>query len=143
MFGLMSWGELLILVIVGLIILGPDRLPGVIKTVVGFIKMARSFVEEKSEKIKDEMGPELASLREPLAEFNKLRDLHPKNIVSQHILGGKTFNDFIGADELKNTVAELSSPYPVPRSGTSSPASREASKEILAGEVPPFDVDAT
>ena len=44
MFGNIGWGEMLVLVIAGLVILGPERLPGAIRWTAGSLKQVREYL---------------------------------------------------------------------------------------------------
>ncbi len=44
MFANLGWGEMLLLVVVGLVVLGPERLPGAIRWTTGAIRQARDYL---------------------------------------------------------------------------------------------------
>lgn len=44
MFANVGWGEMLVLVIAGLVILGPERLPGAIRWTGGAVRQVRDYV---------------------------------------------------------------------------------------------------
>ncbi|RUP35465.1 MULTISPECIES: Sec-independent protein translocase protein TatB [unclassified Gordonia (in: high G+C Gram-positive bacteria)] len=104
MFANLGWGEILILIAAGLIILGPERLPGAISSSLSWFRKARDYVTGATADLRKELGPEFDDLREPLQQLNELRSTSPRALVTKHLLGGddslldpKTYTDL--ADE--------------------------------------------
>ncbi|MEO6793033.1 MAG: Sec-independent protein translocase protein TatB [Mycobacterium sp.] len=129
MFANVGWGEMLILVVVGLVILGPERLPGAIRWTATALRQARDYVTNAADQLRDEMGPEFDDLRAPLSELQKLRGMTPRAALTRHLLDGD--------DSLFTAVGRLAED---PR--TAVPASAATSKPVLEGPAP-FDADAT
>lgn len=127
MFANVGWGEMLVLVVVGLVILGPERLPGAIRWTATALRQARDYVTNAADQLRDEMGPEFEDLRAPLSELQKLRGMTPRAALTRHLLDGD--------DSLFTAVGQLAEE---PR--TAAPAA--ASKPVLGGPAP-FDADAT
>ncbi|MGV9800221.1 Sec-independent protein translocase protein TatB [Mycobacterium sp. NPDC003449] len=88
MFANIGWGEMLILVIAGLVILGPERLPGAIRWTSGALRQARDYVSGATSQLRQDLGPEFDDLREPLAELQKLRGMTPRAAITKHLLDG-------------------------------------------------------
>ncbi|MEV0674092.1 Sec-independent protein translocase protein TatB [Mycobacterium sp. NPDC050441] len=88
MFANIGWGEMLVLVIAGLVILGPERLPGAIRWTSGALKQARDYVSGATSQLRQDLGPEFDDLREPLAELQKLRGMTPRAAITKHLLDG-------------------------------------------------------
>ncbi|MEU4201862.1 sec-independent translocase [Streptomyces sp. NPDC045470] len=82
--------ELVALVILAVLIFGPDKLPKVISDVMGFVRKVRAFSDNAKEDIRSELGPEFKDF-----EFE---DLKPKNFVRKHVLE----NDQYGLQEIRN-----------------------------------------
>ncbi|MEC4019246.1 sec-independent translocase [Streptomyces sp. H27-D2] len=82
--------EVVALVILAVLIFGPDKLPKVIKDVTGFIRKIREFSDSAKEDIRSELGPEFKDF-----EFD---DLNPKNFVRKQFLE----NDDLGLQEIRN-----------------------------------------
>ncbi|MET9295449.1 sec-independent translocase [Streptomyces sp. NPDC003077] len=82
--------ELVALVILAVLIFGPDKLPKVIQDVAGFIRKVRQFSDSAKEDIRSELGPEFKDF-----EFE---DLKPRNFVRKHVLE----NDEYGLQEIRN-----------------------------------------
>ncbi|WAC54860.1 Sec-independent protein translocase protein TatB [Gordonia sp. SL306] len=88
MFSSIGWGEILVLLAAGLIILGPDRLPGAISWTMKSIRQVRDYATGATDQLKDELGPEFDELRKPLSELNELRGMTPRAMVTKHLLDG-------------------------------------------------------
>ncbi|MCG7635041.1 MULTISPECIES: Sec-independent protein translocase protein TatB [Gordonia] len=88
MFSSIGWGEIAILVVAALVILGPERLPGAVSWTMQSLKKVREYATGASAQLKDELGPEFDDLRKPLADLNELRGMTPRSIVTKHLLDG-------------------------------------------------------
>jgi sec-independent protein translocase protein TatB len=127
MFANVGWGEMLVLVVVGLVILGPERLPGAIRWTANALRQARDYVTNATDQLRDEIGPEFDDLRAPLSELQKLRGMTPRAALTKHLLDGD--------DSLFTAVGALAAePRTVP------PAPAVAPKPDGPA---PFDTDAT
>ena len=88
MFANVGWGEMLVLVIAGLVILGPERLPGAIRWTSSALRQARDYVSGATSQLREDLGPEFDDLREPLSQLNKLRGMTPRAALTKHLLDG-------------------------------------------------------
>jgi sec-independent protein translocase protein TatB len=130
MFANIGWGEMLVLVIAGLVILGPERLPGAIRWTSGALRQARDYISGATSQLRDDLGPEFDDLREPLSELNKLRGMTPRAALTKHLLDG---DDSIFTGKLdKPQEKPLSAPAPQPVAPPDAPPATT-----------PFDTDAT
>jgi sec-independent protein translocase protein TatB len=132
MFANVGWGEMLVLVIAGLVILGPERLPGAIRWTSGALRQARDYISGATSQLREDLGPEFDDLREPLNELNKLRGMTPRAALTKHLLDGDD-SIFTGKFDRPEPSPEkpLSAPPPQPAAPAESPATT------------PFDTDAT
>ncbi|MGS0688581.1 Sec-independent protein translocase TatB [Nakamurella sp. GG22] len=105
MFGL-SWGQIGIIVLVGLFVLGPERIPTAVSFVTGGLRKARSMAEGAQAGLRHEIGPELDELRRQIADLQslvnvqELHDLHPQRLISKNLLGDEFsggLSGFLGA----------------------------------------------
>ena len=115
MFGL-GWGEVAVLMLVALFVVGPERLPGFAAEAGRTLRSLRKQVKGLTDDLKTELGPEFADV--------DLRSLHPRTFVQKHLLEDdaeepSTFDLLGGA------------------AGTTS------GPPLAPGEPPPWDVDAT
>src|SRR5258705_8418144 len=131
MFANIGWGEMLVLVVVGLVVLGPERLPGAIRWTSSALRQARDYLSGMTTQLREDMGPEFDDLREPLSELNKLRGMTPRAALTKHLFDGDDSlftGNFDQPDE-----KPVSSPAPQP----------VAPPEPAQPAVTPFDTDAT
>ena len=88
MFANLGWGEMLLLVVVGLVVLGPERLPGAIRWTTGAIRQARDYLTGATGQLREELVPEFDDLRAPINELQKLRGMTPRAALTKHLLDG-------------------------------------------------------
>lgn len=88
MFANIGWGEMLVLVVVGLVILGPERLPGAIRWTSTALRQARDYLSGVTNQLREDIGPEFDDLRGPLSELQKLRGMTPRAALTKHLLDG-------------------------------------------------------
>ena len=74
MFDHLGWSELIVLAIVGLVVLGPDRLPKAAADAAKWLRQLRTMARNATQDLKAELGPEMADL--------DLASLHPRRLVS-------------------------------------------------------------
>ena len=103
--------ELAVIMLVAVLVFGPDKLPELAKQAGGMLRKARDFANAARDELRDELGPEYADL--------ELRDLDPRTIVRKHII------------EAMNDAEADARPK------------RRGLRPLAAGELPPYDVDAT
>jgi sec-independent protein translocase protein TatB len=132
MFANVGWGEMLVLVVVGLVVLGPERLPGAIRWTAAALRQARDYLSGMTSQLREDIGPEFDDLREPLSELQKLRGMTPRAALTKHLFDGDD-SLFTG----KFDRPSLAEPVVPP-----SPPSTPASEPPAAGPAP-FDADAT
>ncbi|GAC81473.1 sec-independent protein translocase protein TatB [Gordonia malaquae] len=102
MFSSIGWGEIVVLLAAGLIILGPERLPGAVSWTLQSIRKVRDYATGASGQLRDEMGTDFEQFREPIQQINELRQMTPKGIVTKHLLGG----DSTAVDDLGRSVRD-------------------------------------
>src|SRR6059058_1519031 len=71
--------ELMVLAIVGVIIVGPDRLPGFARDAARMIRTLRDMATGARAQLRDELGPEFADV--------DLRNLNPRTALQRVVLG--------------------------------------------------------
>jgi sec-independent protein translocase protein TatB len=133
MFANVGWGEVLVLIVVGLVVLGPERLPGAIRWTSSALRQARDYLSGMTTQLREDMGPEFDDFREPLSELQKLRGMTPRAALTKHLLDGddSLFRSF---EQPPMTPApETPAPQPMMTPQKIQPASGPA----------PFDPDAT
>jgi sec-independent protein translocase protein TatB len=129
MFANVGWGEMLVLVIAGLVILGPERLPGAIRWTSSALRQARDYISGATSQLREDLGPEFEDLREPLSELNKLRGMTPRAALTKHLLDG---DDSLFTGKFDDPVTPPVPPVTPPLAATPEPPATT-----------PFDTDAT
>ncbi|TKV60403.1 Sec-independent protein translocase TatB [Nakamurella flava] len=88
MFGL-SWTQIGIIVVVGVFVLGPERIPTAVRFVADGTTKVRGMVSGAQDGLRREIGPELDELRRQVAELQGLRDLIDlRDLHPQRLIGG-------------------------------------------------------
>jgi sec-independent protein translocase protein TatB len=144
--------ELVVLGVVGLIILGPDRLPGLARDAARMLRTLRDLAQGARTQLRDELGPEFAEL--------DLRNLNPRTAIQRAVLGDdvdlrslnpRTYlqDTLLGGDEKAtepDSADAVSYDYGDGDAGQVSltkPAGGSRPQPLGRGEAAPFDPDAT
>ena len=135
MFGNLSWEHILVLVVVGLVVLGPERLPGAIRWTSDALRQAREYLSGVSSQLREDMGPEFDDLRGHLGELQKLRGMTPRAALTKHLLDGDD-SFFTGNFDKPVNGAPNGAGSPAPQPG---PA---AAQRLTEGPAP-FDAEGT
>ncbi|MGA8211412.1 MAG: sec-independent translocase [Nocardioidaceae bacterium] len=69
--------EMLVLLIVGVLVFGPDRLPDFARQAGRFVRQVRQFTQAARDDIRAELGPEFADF--------ELSDLDPRRAVRKYV----------------------------------------------------------
>ncbi|MCX2183568.1 sec-independent translocase [Streptomyces sp. SKN60] len=143
--------ELVTLVVLAVLIFGPDKLPKVIQDVSRFIRKVREFSDSAKADIRSELGPEFKDF-----EFE---DLNPKNFIRKQLAENEDFkelNELRSTFDLKKEMNEVADAVhgresqPSSSSSSSAPAVTSGKPDLLKkqdkpdnAERPPYDYDAT
>jgi sec-independent protein translocase protein TatB len=136
-FANLSWEHILVLVVVGLVILGPQRLPGAIHWTANALRQARDYLSGVTSQLREDIGPEFDELRGPLSELQKLRGMTPRAALTKHLLDGDD-SFFTGNFDRPVNGAPAK---PVEPSGPA-PGGPTVGAQHAPGQTP-FDIDAT
>lgn len=146
MFSNIGWGEMLILVIAGLVILGPERLPGAIRWTSSALRQVRDYVSGATSQLREDLGPEFDDLREPLSELQKLRGMTPRAALTKHLLDGDDsfFTGKFDAEKSANKPEDKPVEKPITQAQTNgSTPQPPATDPSVTPTATPFDSDAT
>ncbi|MEJ5919444.1 Sec-independent protein translocase protein TatB [Corynebacterium sp. H78] len=88
MFTNVGWGEILVLFIVGLVLIGPERLPKLIADVRAMILAARTAIDDAKQSLAGEFGEDFDELRKPLEDIGQLRSLNPRTAITRTLFDG-------------------------------------------------------
>ncbi|MPZ65351.1 MAG: Sec-independent protein translocase subunit TatB [Pseudonocardiaceae bacterium] len=129
MFGNIGWSEFLILVVAGLFIFGPERLPTAAAWLGRTVRQVREYATGAREQLRSELGPEFDELRKPLDDLRGIRNFNPRRMATRQL-----FEDLDDEPDYKPKPNGYATP---PGRGTPIP------KPLQPGERAPFDPDAT
>jgi len=135
-FDSVGWGEIVVLVVAGLFILGPERLPSAAAWVGRSIRQVKEYANGAREQLRGELGPEFDELRKPLEELRGLRDFNPRNVVKRTLFDDPAPVKPNGFAPGPNLTKSNGSPQP-------HPATPPAPESLARNERPPIDPDAT
>ncbi|WP_369190043.1 sec-independent translocase [Streptomyces sp. R08] len=137
--------ELVTIIVLAVLVFGPDKLPKVIQDVMRTIRKIREFSESAKADIREELGPEFK-------DFD-FEDLNPKTFLRKQL-----DNDELGLKEIRNgfdlkkEMAEVTEAVQSADTPSSSPSSSSGSGRLdmtkkpedpEKDDRPPFDADAT
>lgn len=105
--------ELTVIAFVAVLVFGPDKLPELAQQAGRFLHKAKTFANNARDELRTELGPAYSDL--------ELRDLDPRTIVRKHVI--EAMEDAEAEDEASTQ--------------------RKGLRPLAAGEVPPYDVEAT
>lgn len=130
-----GWGEFLILIVAGLLILGPERLPSAAAWLGRTVRQVRDYANGAREQLRNELGPEFDELRAPLEDLRGLRGFNPRGFTPRSALTRHLFDDLDG-DALSGAIKP---------NGYAAPPGRDTPvyRPLQPGERAPFDPDAT
>ncbi|AKK02828.1 Sec-independent protein translocase subunit TatB [Corynebacterium epidermidicanis] len=104
MFTNVGWGEILVLFIIGLIFIGPERLPKVIQDVRAALLAARTAIDNAKKGLNDEFGGEFDEFRKPLSDLATLQRMGPRAAITKALLDGD--DSFLDNFDPKKIMAE-------------------------------------
>lgn len=108
--------ELAVILVVGILVFGPDKLPDYARQAGRMMRQLRSLAQSAQNDLRSELGPEYADL--------KLTDLDPRVAIRKHILEAMEADDIAAAQ-------------------ASQMAARTGGPDLAPDERPPFDLEAT
>jgi sec-independent protein translocase protein TatB len=140
-------GEFLVLAIVAVIVIGPDRLPAMARDAARMLRTLRELATGARTQLREELGPEFADL--DLSELRELRNLNPRTALQRAILGDEDLGfreELRSADPRALTRDLWNEPEEPPARPVrfDKPGSNGASPpDARPSDATPFDEDAT
>jgi sec-independent protein translocase protein TatB len=129
--GQLGWGEMLLLVVVGLFVFGPERLPTIARDAAKVIRQFRDTARTMRDDLQAELGPELADL--------DLASLNPRTLVEKHLLGEGDDED----EAPPAVVSEIPLPVVDTSAGDYRPSMTKRTSSVARPDATPYDDDAT
>ncbi|MFE5794041.1 sec-independent translocase [Streptomyces sp. NPDC056503] len=142
--------ELVTLIVLAVLVFGPDKLPKVVQDVSRFIRKVREFSDSAKEDIRSELGPDFKDF-----EFE---DLNPKTFIRKQLDGNEDLGElkelrstFDLRKEMNEVADAVNGRESAPAAPAAAPAAVNGSAPDLlkkqdkpaAPEAPPYDSDAT
>jgi sec-independent protein translocase protein TatB len=135
-FDSIGWAEILIIVVAGLFILGPERLPSAAAWLGRNVRKAREYASGARDQLRNEMGDDFDELRKPLEDLQQLRNFDPRRAVTRHLF------DDVDNGNGGNGGTKPNGHTPPPPS-TSKRETPPPTTSPRTSEKAPFDPDAT
>jgi sec-independent protein translocase protein TatB len=148
-----GWGEIFVLVVAGLFILGPERLPSAAAWLGQTMRQVREYATGARDQLRRELGPEFDELRKPLEDLRGLRDFNPRAAVRRTLFE----DDAVGAAAPEKPVGYAFNPSGVgglngggpdesvngSHNGSVAGGVDPMAARLSPNERPPIDPDAT
>jgi len=127
-FGL-TFDKLLIILVIAVFLIGPDRLPGYAAQLARLVKTLRGFADGAKDRMREEMGPEFDEV-----DWRKLdpRQYDPRRIIREALL-----------DEVVPPTKPQSPNGPAPARAYRESAYEQRQRKLGKGRPAPFDAEAT
>jgi sec-independent protein translocase protein TatB len=122
-----DFNKILIIGIIAVLLLGPQRLPMYAQKLAEFVKAVRRFADTAKDRMRDEMGPDFDDV-----DWQKLdpRQYDPRRIIRDALIDSATGTGAAAAAAAPQvTASRVRAPAPI--------------VPLAAGESAPFDVEAT
>lgn len=136
MFSSIGWPEIIALLVIGIIFVGPERLPRIIEDVRAAIYAARKAIANAKAELNGEfdgLGDELEEFRKPLSQVAQFRKLGPRGMLTKALFDGdEEFMDSFNPNRMMqdDTAGDAS------RRGENAPVNRvERDDQAIAGRV--------
>ena len=114
----LSLPKILVLAVIALVVFGPNELPKMAAKAGKALRQLRNIAEGAKNDLREGLGPEFADF--------EIEDLNPRHFVQKHLLSEL---DLDGGSTATATAA--------------SSATGTGASQLLPGEEPPFDMEAT
>lgn len=104
MFSNVGWGEILLLFIVGLIVIGPERLPRLMEDLKAAIVAARTAINNAKQNLDTDFGEEFDEIRKPMSQIAQIRSMSPKTAITRALFDND--DSFLDSFDPKKIMAD-------------------------------------
>ncbi|ALC05523.1 Sec-independent protein translocase protein TatB [Corynebacterium deserti GIMN1.010] len=104
MFSSVGWGEIFLLVVVGLVVIGPERLPRLIQDARAALLAARTAIDNAKQTLNDDFGSEFDEIRKPLSQVAQYSRMSPKTALTKALFDGDS--NFLDDFDPKKIMAQ-------------------------------------
>ncbi|HAY42491.1 MAG TPA: Sec-independent protein translocase TatB [Micrococcaceae bacterium] len=128
LFGI-NGGEFIILAVLAVVILGPEKLPEYAKKLANLVKELRRMANGAKEQLREEVGDEVADI-----DWRKLdpRQYDPRRIIKEALI-----------DEFDDAVSAAKGSPAVPSAPVRTAIAPQKQQPLASNEPAPFDSEAT
>lgn len=88
MFESIGWLEIFTLLVVALIVIGPERLPGLIEDIRAAIFAARRAIDNAKKELNGELGAEFEEFRKPIEQVASYTRMGPRAAITKALFDG-------------------------------------------------------
>ncbi|MGW0661355.1 sec-independent translocase [Streptodolium elevatio] len=134
--------EMVALIVIAIVVFGPDKLPKMVGEAARTIRKFREFSTNARSDLKKELGPEFENI--------KFEDLNPKTFARKHLMGE---DDELGIKEFGELREDLTRQLRFDDDANGVPSAtgpsahpmleKKNGTRVQPGERPPYDADAT
>jgi sec-independent protein translocase protein TatB len=143
-FDSVGWGEIIVLIVAGLFILGPERLPGAAAWLGRSIRQVREYATGARDQLRGELGPEFDELRKPLEELRGLRNFNPRTAATRALFDDDPPAVKPNGHAPAPNLSKSDGPNLAKGSdGAATPMIKPVAQPLAKNERPPIDPDAT
>lgn len=138
----MGFDEFIVILVIAVLVIGPERLPQYVKTVTEFVRGAKKFMNQTKESLDKELGPEFADV-----DWQKLdpRQYDPRKIVRDALIEDTILDPNLAAKRAAGVVgvAGVSSLSQSPNVEKPVQLGFDTYSPMAPGTRAPFDDEAT
>ncbi|WP_342664643.1 twin-arginine translocase TatA/TatE family subunit [Jonesia quinghaiensis] len=133
-------GEFLIILLVIVLVVGPERLPQYAEQLAQLVRKARSFMSDAKQKVDTELGPEFRDV-----DWQKLdpRQYDPRRIVRETLIEDTILDPNYGKKPTGDASAATAAVAAARARSQPQGPSFPQFTPLPAGQTPPFDTEAT
>ncbi|RRO88812.1 twin-arginine translocase subunit TatB [Corynebacterium bovis] len=113
--------EIAVIVVVALVVIGPERLPKLIREVRAVVLAARNAINDAKEQLGGDFGEDFEELRKPLADLNSIRRMGARGIITKTLLDGDDTLLTSFDDSVKGIRSDVDGVVGTVRGGTPKP----------------------
>ncbi|MFY9190318.1 MAG: Sec-independent protein translocase protein TatB [Lawsonella sp.] len=135
MFSNIGWGEILVLLVIAVVLLGPERLPDAAEAFAKGIRKFRNWINDAQDQFKDtvdeDFGEDIKALQKPVKEITKIRTMGPKAAAVHYLLDDdeSLLDVDLGLEDVKLDLNELTGLNELDKSGF---AGMESAEQVSA-----------
>lgn len=104
MFSSIGWTEIFAILVLGLIVIGPERLPGLVQDARAAIYAARKAINNAKAELNGDLGAEFEEIRKPLSEVAKWQRMGPRAALTKALFDGD--EEFMDSFDPKKIMAQ-------------------------------------